>query len=209
MEKFGDRYQIKLIRLKNWDYSRQGYYYVTICAHGRKSLFGEIVNGEIILNNFGKIAWDEWRRTKKIRHNIDIDNFVIMPNHIHGIIIINNGDNDCHNIDDGNNYNANKGRDTLQCVSTTQNDNLIKNTQTEQFGRSTKNSIPTIVKLFKATTTKQINILRKTPSAPVWQRNYYEHIIRDEKELNRIREYVETNVKQWEEDSENIEVNTR
>lgn len=175
------------IRLKNYDYSQPGSYFITICTQDRECLFGKINNGLMHLNEIGELVKNEWLRTSEIRPNIIVDEFVIMPNHLHGILI----------IDDVN------CRVTSQCdpTITTNNNNLIlKQPQYEQFGKSTKNSIPTIVKLFKSTTTKQINLLRKTPGQKVWQRNYYEHIIRDELELNRIRLYIKNNPKNWHND---------
>jgi len=164
----------KSIRIKEYDYSQPNWYYITICTHDKECMFGVIQNGEVILNEYRKIAEAEWIRTKEIRKNIELDYFVIMPNHIHGIIIIEPPD-----------------------VGTHCNVSLR---QEESFGKSTKNSIPTIVKLYKATVTKQINILRQTPAVPVWQRNYYEHIIRNDNDLYKIRQYLHNNPIKWEDD---------
>jgi REP element-mobilizing transposase RayT len=109
-----------------------------------------------------------------MRENIEIMEYIIMPNHMHGIILINE--------------HSNVG---AHC-------NVPP--QTEQFGKSTKNTIPTIVKFYKSTVTRQINLLRQTPGAPVWQRNYYEHIIRNEKSYDQIAEYIHTNPLKWEDD---------
>jgi REP element-mobilizing transposase RayT len=109
-----------------------------------------------------------------------------MPNHVHGIIILHE-----RTTPDGS-------RGTLQRAPTL-----------EHFGKPTSNSIPTIVRLFKSATTKRINIARTMPGIAVWQRNYYEHIVRDEGSLNRIREYIETNPWQWAVDRENPDGNPR
>ena len=138
-----------------------------------------------MLNKFGELVKSEWHKTGIIRPNIVIDAFVIMPNHLHGILIIN--DEFCY------------GRDTLQRVSTIGR-KINENNQIEQFGKPTKNSIPTIVRLFKSTTTKQINQIRQNHGIPVWQRNYYEHIIRNDNELNKIREYIINNPLTWQTD---------
>ncbi|MCF7873319.1 MAG: transposase [Candidatus Omnitrophica bacterium] len=159
------------IRLKEYDYAQQGAYFVTICVNNRKCLFGDVFNGEMILNERGRIVQQEWHKTGKIRKNIELDEFVIMPNHLHGIINIVGA----------------------HC-------NVPLHDRIEQFGRSTSNSIPTIVKLFKSTTTKQINIIRNTAGIRLWQRNYYEHVIRNEFELNCIREYIATNPANWKQD---------
>ena len=89
MTLFKDKYRIESIRLPGYDYSQPGAYFITICTHNRQCLFGEIVNGEMILNEFGELVKNEWQKTGIIRPNINIDTFVVMPNHLHGIIIIN------------------------------------------------------------------------------------------------------------------------
>jgi len=156
------------IRLKNYDYASSGAYFVTIVTHGRQCLFGAIVDGQMRLNEFGEIVCDEWLKTEIIRPRVQLDVFVIMPNHIHGIIIVNDVDGCC--------------RGTLQRAPTI-----------EQFGKPTSDSIPTIIRLFKSATTKRINEYRNTPAVSVWQRNYYEHIIRNETEWQRIRQYIANN----------------
>ena len=108
--------------------------------------------------------------------------FVVMPNHLQGILIINDNDEFC--------------RDTSRRVSTTDTDMG----KIEQFGKPTKNSIPTIVRLFKSTTTKKINQRCQTPMQPWWQHNYYEHIIRDTNDLSRIRNYIMDNPQNWNND---------
>jgi len=164
--------------LKGFDYAQSGAYFVTICTKDRECLFGKIVDEEMILNEFGDIANAEWLKTAKIRPNVGIDEFVVMPNHLHGNLFLHDSDNV------GAHCNV-----------------PLPDTQTEEFGKSTVNSIPTIIKLFKSTVTKQINELRGTPGKPVWQRNYFDRIIRDEDELNRIREYIIFNPAKWAEDS--------
>jgi len=169
------------IRLKGYDYSQPGAYFVTICTHNRACLFGDIINGQMILNNYGEIVDNEWIKTAEIRKNIILDEFIVMPNHVHGIIII---DNDAY------------------CRVTVHHDPTINRapTQYECFGKPTSNTIPTIIRSLKSTITKQINIIRNTPNVPVWQRNYYEHVIRNENELNRIRQYIIDNPVKWEND---------
>jgi putative transposase len=135
MTLFKNKYRVESTRLQGYDYTQPGAYFITIVTYNRACLFGKIINGEMILNEYGEIVKNEWEKTGIIRPNIIIDKYIIMPNHLHGILIIN--DNIC--------------RDTLQRVSTI-----------EKFGKPTKNSIPTIVRSFKSTTTKQINIIRKS-----------------------------------------------
>jgi len=158
---------------------------------------------------------NEWLKTGIIRPNINIDAFVVMPNHLHGIIIITDNDNGHSRYSRDS---RDSRRDTLQRVSTitdtitdTDTDTITDTemgTETdtgtiEQFGKPTKNSIPTIVRLFKSTTTKQINQMRQTPMQPLWQRNYFEHVIRDDNELIRIHQYIINNPNRWEEDNLN------
>jgi REP element-mobilizing transposase RayT len=107
---------------------------------------------------------------------VELDAFTIMPNHLHGVVIIRES---C--------------RGTLQRALT----------QTERFAQPTSNSIPTIVRLFKSATTLRINVLRGAPGAPVWQRGYYEHVVRNEQELMAIREYILSNPARWDEDENN------
>lgn len=89
-DKFKNKYRIKSARLKGYDYSQSGMYFVTICTKNRREFFGEVINGEIALNEIGKIVENEWLQTPIIRHDIFLDEWVIMPNHIHGIIEIKN-----------------------------------------------------------------------------------------------------------------------
>jgi len=171
----GEKHHRRSIRLAGCDYSQAGAYFVTVCAQDRICLFGDIMNGEMRLNDAGKIVHDEWLRTADIRSNVELDVFVVMPNHFHAIILLHPD-----------------GRGTLQRAPTV-----------EQFGKPTSNTIPTIVRLFKSVSTKRINEIRHTPGAAIWQRNYYEHIIRNDESLNRIREYIMTNPIRWEADEEN------
>lgn len=171
------KYRRRSIRLIKYDYSQAGGYFITICTHNCKNIFGKVVDGVMISNEYGNIVESEWIKTAKIRRNVLLDEYVIMPNHMHVIIMI---------IDDG--------RGTLQRAPTV-----------EQFGKPVSNSIPTIIRLFKSTTTKQVNQIRNTPTFPVWQRNYYEHVIRNEEKLYKIRQYIQNNPLSWHLDRENPE----
>ena len=176
----------KNIRLRDYDYSQSGAYFITICTYHRECLFGEIseTNGSrnLVLNRFGKIILDEWLRTPAIRHEILLDEFIVMPNHFHAIIIINNAV-------------GAYGHTPLQSHTRLQAPRL----------RSPSKTVGAPVRGFKSTITRDINQIRHTLYAPVWQRNYYERIIRNDEELNRIREYIQYNPTQWELDRENPE----
>lgn len=161
------------IRLKDYDYAQAGGYFITICAWNRESIFGDIKDGKFFPNHLGEIVVEEWRKSPEIRQEITLDEFTLMPNHFHGIVMINRTGN--------NNVGAN-GRSPLHMQS---------------------KSIPSFVAGFKSVVTKRINTLRNTPGVPVWQRNYYDHIIRNDEELHQIREYITNNPLTWDEDEEN------
>ena len=172
-----DKHQRRSIRLKDYDYSQAGAYFVTLCTRNKECIFGKVVNGEMVLNKCGKVVEEEWVKTAEIRKNVELDVFVVMPNHFHGIAAI---IEDC--------------RGTARCAPTEHN---------RQFGKMTSASLPAIIRSFKSAVTRQINELRDTPYAPVWQRNYYEHVIRNEKDLNEIKEYIVSNPLKWDLDNEN------
>ncbi len=164
------------IRLKGYDYSQAGAYYVTRVAQDRLYLFGEVWDGEMRLNEFGRIVAEEWLRTQSVRTNVELDEFVVMPNHFHGILVI-----------ASNLVGANR--------------RFAPTTKTPRAPQP--NSIGAIMMQFKSIVTKRINALRDTQGAPVWQRNYWEHVVRDEKDLNRIRNYIMDNPAKWDGDEEN------
>ncbi|HQL64193.1 MAG TPA: transposase [bacterium] len=191
------------IRLEEYDYSQPGAYFVTIVTQERECLFGEIMDGDMRLNQYGDIVREEWLQTGHIRPSVLIDAFVVMPNHIHGILVIT--DTDCRGTlqraptpQRASTTRAQGGKGTLQRAPTAQQAPNV-----EQFGKPTANSIPTIVRLFKSAVTKRINEKRNTPGFPVWQRNYYEHVIRHEGELTLAREYIRANPYRWLNDGEN------
>ncbi len=165
------------IRLKGYDYSQAGGYFVTICVQNRECVFGEIRDEEVRLSSIGEIVQQEWLRTPIIRPHVELDKFVIMPNHIHGIIIIHGA-----------------GRGTSRRAPTM-----------ERFGKPTHDSLSTIIRGFKSATTKRVNEFRGIPGQQLWQRNYHEHVIRDEKDYRAIQEYIVNNPLQWYYDQENPE----
>ncbi len=179
------RYHRRSIRLKGYDYTQPGAYFVTICTHGREMLFGRVVGGEMALNEFGEIVREEWFKTARVRPYVRLyeDEFVVMPNHIHGIIWIVEVD-----PDDDDDVGERRRRAP---------------TSHEQVCRPVPGSLPTIVRAFKSAATKRINLLRDTQGARVWQRNYYERIIRDERALNAIRRYIIANPMRWSLDRHN------
>ena len=167
------------IRLREYDYTEVGAYFVTICTYNRECLFGEIVHGEMRLNGFGKTIEDEWLRTATIRPYIELEGGVIIPNHVHGIVSV-----------------RDEGRGKARLVPTT-----------GTFGRPVAGSLPTIIGAFKSASTRRINEMRGTPRAPLWQRNYFEHVIRNEAELSRVRKYIALNPSRWGDDISNPAIN--
>ncbi len=168
--------------MKDFDYAQPGAYFVTICTKNRQSLFGNIVEGEIRLNPYGLVVREEWIRSGEIRHETALDEFIVMPNHLHGVVMITE---------------SNVWADDRQNVGAT-------GRSTPPTGPAPK-TIGALVAGFKSVVTKRINQIRGTLGAPVWQRNYYEHVIRDEKSLNRIRGYIMANPQRWRSDKENPE----
>jgi REP element-mobilizing transposase RayT len=162
------------IRLSGYDYSQNGAYFITVCTKNRQCLLGEIENGEMRLNDAGRIVVAEWMKTAEIRSGIELDACVVMPNHFHGIFVVSDG------------------RGTARRAPTV-----------ERFGQPVPGSIPTVIRAFKSAVTKRINEMRQIPGEPLWQRNYYEHVIRNDDELNRIRQYIIDNPAKWDMDKEN------
>ena len=171
------------IRLRGYDYTSAGAYFVTICVQNRECLFGDVVDGQMVLNDYGRIVEGKWGNTPKLRTNVELDEFIVMPNHFHGIVVI-----------------AEPGRGVLHYAPA---NGQPTHTNTSKF-RSPTQTIGAIIRGFKSTVTKHINELRNTPGAKIWQRNYYEHIIRHDDEFSRIREYITVNPARWEMDRENL-----
>ncbi len=175
-----DKHHRRSIRLKGYDYSRPGAYFVTLCVHDRKCLFGDITDGEMHLNEYGKIVQTEWLKSSEIRNEIELDAYQIMPNHFHGIVIIQNGTMD--------------RRDERPFVPTRPIAPTFK---------MRPKSLSSLMAGFQSPVTSKINQLRGTPKRRVWQSNYFDRIIRNDKELNRIRKYIIENPMKWDLDNEN------
>jgi len=172
------------IRLREYDYSSGGAYFVTICAYQRECLFGEVVDGEMRLNDCGGIVQEWWKQITTHFFGVTIDQFTIMPNHFHGIVTI---------------VGAGFPRPD-SC------DGIIKGGGTSVGGETPPLRCPTlgqIIAYFKYQSTKRINALRDNPGCPVWQRNYYEHVIRNEDDLANIRQYIADNPLKWDLDENN------
>ena len=196
-------YYRRSVRLQGYDYSRPGAYFVTICTEYRECIFGNIVNGKMMLNSFGNVVKEYHLITENHFQNIKFDTFIIMPNHFHVIIkIIGTGinpvgvgsphpkNNKTPNADNANDkkHNTDAGHPDVNNSNNGNNANMRGNPAP---------TLGQIVGFFKYGISKQINCIRKTPGIKLWQRNYYEHVIRDNNEYDRITEYIENNPLKW------------
>jgi len=180
------------IRLKGYDYTQTGAYFITVCTWQRQCLLGEVVNGEMQLSRYGEAVKFNWDILPKRYDGVQLDAFIIMPNHVHGIIF----------LPDWGGEGA--GLDTLFPTTVAL---AVKPAPTESIA-SVKSShkpskiygLPEIVRGFKTFSSRRINQLRSQLGIPVWQRGYYEHIIRHEESLTAIREYILKNPWNWQND---------
>ncbi|OKH49710.1 transposase [Calothrix sp. HK-06] len=162
------------IRLQGYDYTQPGKYFVTICVSKREHLLGHIQNGEMHLNLYGESVKTNWDYLPKIYPHVELDAFIIMPNHIHCIIVLK--------------------EETAEAVDTS---------------KIRHQGLPEIVRALKTSSATRINQLRKVKGISVWQRGYYEHIIRNEDALAKIRQYIVDNPVMWDKDNLNKSVNSK
>lgn len=165
------------IRLKDFDYSSPGAYFVTLVAQDRIPLFGKLDGNNVVLNEVGKLARQEWIKSGEMREEIKLDEFIVMPNHLHAILFIDYFE---------------KRNDRFVA---SQDDSSIG--QLGAHGRAPLRRKPrtlgSLVAAYKAATTRMIRDVFKDKDLKVWQRNYYDHIIRDQLDLDNIREYIAYN----------------
>ena len=201
-EKFRGKYRIESARMPNWDYGWRGYYFVTICTKGRACYFGEIVDKQMILSEMGEVAKSEWLKSPKIRPdmNIALDEYIIMPNHIHGIIQI--GKNEYNKFDDEIIVDHTCGtccRGAMHGAPTTGTTNKLNGPnpiKMEKSGPQRKN-LSSIIRGFKSAVTTHARMIN---SDFVWQSRFHDHVIRDNRSLNNIRQYIRYNPWNWEGD---------
>ena len=178
------------IRLKGYDYTQPGTYFITICAWQKVCLFGEIIDKKMRSNRYGEVIQYNWFDLMRRYSDIQLDAFVTMPNHVHGIIWL----LDPHGVG--------AGLESL-CVGNT---NIAGEPAPTVYGDDAKSKsakycgLPEIIQGFKTASATRINQLRRTTGVPVWQRNYYEHIIRDDIALQNIRKYIMDNPLSWQQD---------
>lgn len=148
------------LRLPEYDYTDQGAYFVTICTHLRAFSFGRVVAGKMQSNATGKLVKEEWLETATLRPYVTLDMFVVMPNHFHAIVLL-----------------ADKQGTVPRAPAR------------EQFGQPVAGSLPTIIRAFKAAVSRRLHLSQKALKEHLWQRGYYEHVIRNDSDLQRIREW--------------------
>jgi REP element-mobilizing transposase RayT len=169
------------IRLPSYDYSQSGAYFVTIRAQDRECIFGEVLRGQVVLNGPGEMIQSVWRELPGHYHGVELDAFVVMPNHVHGIVIL-VGAGPCACPEDAG--------------------------QPRGVAPTSAMSLPDVIHRFKSlTTAKYRRGVHDNGWSPVhrrlWQRNYYEHVVRSEEELDSVRQYVANNPACWDQDREN------
>ena len=167
-----ERHRRQSIRLRGYDYTQAGAYFVTISTMNRTCLFGEVVNGEMRLNDPGWVAQAAWDDLPTHYPYIALDAVVFMPNHVHGIIVLTDTP-------------VGAGLKPAPTIPTI------------------RRGLPEIIRAFKTFSARRINLLRGTTGTAVWQRNYYEHIIRNDDSLDHIRRYLLDNPARWSFDREN------
>ena len=197
------------IRLNGFDYSQAGMYFVTICTAGRECLFGEISDDRIVLNEAGRVVSQSWNNLADRFHFAELDEFVTMPNHVHGIITITEDSGHKYKGDHKDRpYRATGDKSGLiakdRDISTCRGESCIRPRGTAD------NSLGRIIQAFKSLTTRDyasgVSSHGWQPFEDrLWQRNYHEHIVRNERELKNIRQYVANNPFQWAHDRENPE----
>jgi putative transposase len=167
------------MRLKDYDYSQTGAYFVTVCTYNRAPLLGAVRDGSVQLSPVGQIAQEEWLRTPQMRRNVILDEFIFLPNHFHGILFI------VEDVDDGGM--------PMKHLQAEPAEGALPVRKLQPPSRT----IGAIMRGFKGATTARVRRIQAS-KVMVWQTQFHDHVIRDEDELTRIREYIVNNAKQWE-----------
>jgi REP element-mobilizing transposase RayT len=212
------------IRLRGYDYAQAGAYFITICSRDRLCLFADIVDNAIDLTPFGEIVTVCWEAIPQHFETAELDAFVIMPNHLHGIVVLDNGSDEYGGVAYQGGVSQGTSSEGTACRAPTRGGSTSRpnpgvGASVERFGAPVAGSIPTIVRSFKAAVTKAVNddpdraaacraflINHFGPLSPgriptLWQSNYHEHIVRSESSLEHLRAYIAANPARWVEDS--------
>lgn len=184
------------LRLKDYDYTQAGPYFVTTCTHNRRLLFGEVVGDRCILNRAGAVVVEEWIKTAQLRSYVTLDEFMVMPNHLHAIIFLKP-----HSL-------AARGSSPQRRSDWERHDVAGSGSSPGRRSQSgpRAQSLGAVLAAFKGASARRINIARGTPGAPVWQEDFYERIIRNEGELAAVRQYTFDNPRKWDLGKHNPEV---
>ena len=185
-DKYHNKYRIPSARWQNWDYGSEGAYFITICTKHRDHQFGEINNGQMCLTHVGVLADVFWHEIKNHAKNVELDAFVVMPNHIHGILILTDNemiDNDFDPIHQPN-------------PSTDLSPGHLR------FQNQGKNTVSSIIGSYKSAVTKHAHRLNFKNE---WQPRFHDHVIRDDAEYHRIKQYIINNPAKWQDDTFNNE----
>ena len=194
-EKYKNKYRIKSTRLQNWNYGWNAVYFVTICTYNSEHYFGRIINNKMELSAIGIIANILWFEIKNHFKNIELDGLVVMPNHVHGIIVID--DDDCDYDAETATEAGHAVVETGHALSLQSSDNSPKTIGQKRFQNIGKNSLPSIIGSYKSAVTKHSHRLGYQFK---WQTRYYDHIIRNEKSYIKIKDYIINNPINWNED---------
>jgi REP element-mobilizing transposase RayT len=176
-----DVHHRRSIRLQGYDYTQAGAYFVTICTGQKQCILGEVVDGAVVLSRYGRLAVMCWEWLAQHYPYVELDAWVVMPNHLHGIIVISDAE-DADGLSRGGSRTAPTTPDATAATAP----------KRKTLGR--------LIGAFKTVSTKCVNQLYHSPGEVFWQRNYYEHIIRNTADLKRIREYILYNPMRWESD---------
>lgn len=177
---FKNRFRVESARLQGWDYGRVGCYFVTVCTKHHASFLGKVVDAQVVLSPIGELVAEEWQNTAEVRANVALDAWTVMPNHMHMIVVI------THALADEG------GRISAEYI----------HPQTKKASQTWRaNTLGSIIGQFKGKCTKRIRAQGRTDFA--WQSRFYDHIIRSEDSLNRIRAYIAANPLKWDVDRNN------
>jgi putative transposase len=202
MALFNNKYRVESTRLKNWDYGSVGFYFVTICTRNREYFFGDVVDGEVVLSKIGELVAEEWLKTPAVRKNVELDEWIVMPNHVHGVVVIkgneaglNVSNPSTHNIRSFTNIKSDDGLADMKAGRETRHRRVSTKVHLQS------GSLGAIVNQFKSVCTRQIRAVKNKEFD--WQPRFYDHIIRSERSLKEIQEYIFNNPAKWELDRNN------
>ncbi len=201
-ERFQNKYRIPSARHPYWDYRNNGAYFITICTKGRLHYFGKIENGIMRLNDMGKMAERYWIEIPNHFPMVELENFVIMPNHVHGILIINNPvfvveALQCNTSTMEPKPTEIENIQALQCNASTAETDIEKNEQMSKISPK-QGSVSTIIRSYKSVVTKNIRL--NIHADFEWQSRFHDHIIRNNQSLERIQNYILNNPQNWDND---------